>query len=152
MNVSDMPEEMEGDGELSCLLLMTAFERGNAFDEATMFKMIATAEELCSHSSRKVLILIISYGPMQKISNNKLIDIVNNCKCLGINIDQNLSWKTHTSKIHFTACDLCLQRPLNNLLSRHSANSLIWYPYRRKSSKHLADVNKIHIKAARCAS
>ena len=86
------------------------------------------------------------------------IEVVNNYKCLGITIDHNLSWETHTSKIckSFSA----KRKKLYNMRSMSKSTlraiyfqgilpSVIYGIVIWGSSTRLSGVNKIHTKAAR---
>ena len=143
LNVNDMPEQAQEDGELDLFVDdSTAMETGGSIDEA-IHKMISTAETIGDHASKNSLtihpdkckIMIISkkkfIGPLpQVIINGKHVEVVNSCKCLGITIDHNLSWETHTSKrmqILFSKSKEIVQHAIDvklnfkyNLLSRHS--------------------------------
>ena len=57
-------------------------------------------------AKREILIISIKKftGPLPKVElEDKVIEIVPTSKCLGINIDQDLSWSSHTQNL----CKAC---------------------------------------------
>ena len=166
-----MPEKVQEGGEVDLFADdSTAIETGDSVDEA-MLKMKKTAGKLDKYASKNSLtilpkkckIIIISrkkfIGPLPQVSiSGKHIEVVNKCKCLGITIDQNLSWETHTSNIckSFSAKIKKLynmrsmsKSTLKTIYFQGILPSVIYGIVIWGSSNHLSDVNKIHTKAAR---
>ena len=126
ININDMPNEMvnnDQDGEINLFADdSTAFTIANTVDDA-ISNMITTAENISEYSHRNSLtihpekckLMVLSkertFGPRQTIKiNGKYIDTVENYKCLGITLDNNLSYEAHISNI----CKFFFQRKSRN--------------------------------------
>ena len=173
ININDMPNEMvnnDQDGEINLFADdSTAFTIANTVDDA-ISNMITTAENISEYSHRNSLtihpekckLMVLSkertFGPRQTIKiNGKYIDTVENYKCLGITLDNNLSYEAHISNIcKFFSAKV---KKLYNMRSMSTETLktiyfqgilpsvlygiLIW------GCSNLSNINTIHIRAAR---
>ena len=135
--VNDMSQKVKEDGDLELFADdNTAVEFGNSIDEVSKIKKTTSRIEDYTNTNKlsiypkKCKVLIISkrriIGPLQEITiNSQTVEVVTHCKCLGINIDQDLTWHQHVKE----TCK-SFSAKLKKLY-RMRANQL-WKPYINK--------------------
>ncbi|MEO0684754.1 MAG: reverse transcriptase domain-containing protein [Cyanobacteria bacterium J06649_11] len=138
--VNDMPQVVKKDGDLELFADdTTAVEFGNSIDEAVSkikkttsgIEDYTNANKLSIHP-KKCKVLIISkrrfIGPLQEITiNSQPVEVVAHCKCLGIHIDQNLSWHQHVIE----TCK-SFSAKLKKLYRMRACPNQLWKPYINK--------------------
>ena len=106
-----MPQKVKKDGDLELFADdTTAVEFGNSIDEAVS-KIKKTTSRIEDYTNinklsihpTKCKFLIISkrciIGPLQEITiNSQPVEVVTHCRCLRINIDQDLTWSQHVKE------------------------------------------------------